>query len=115
MTLVMLTLLMVPEPLRTVQVCDGLEGWVLTVTEKAALLASRSPKTKLPLALKLKSSLSLIWSTSPDPLIPVTVPPTVYLVPPEMGHPDRANPRALTITRACVFTNALRKILQPRL
>src|ERR1700722_3274445 len=111
MTLVMSDLLMLPEALRAVQVCAGLEGWVATVTEKAAPLPSRVPKTKPPLALKGKLSPPLICNTRPLPRSPVRVPPTVYVVPPAMGHPHSAHPSATIITTR-VFIIALRKILQ---
>src|ERR1700743_1797886 len=94
MTLVMPDLSMVPEPLRTVQVWVGFEGWLLTVTAYAALLARRVPNTKSPLPVKLKPSPPLSSSTRPDPLKPVTVPPTVYFEPPVIGQPDNASPPA---------------------
>src|SRR5450432_4127935 len=106
MTLVMPALLIVPDPLRTKQVCDGVKGCVLTVTEKAALLSSRVPKTKPPLPLKLRSSLPLSCSTRPEPLNPVTVPPTVYFALPVMGQPDRASTAVLTTAMTSNFTKA---------
>ena len=113
MTLVTLALSIVPEPLRTVQFSAGLEGCVTTVTEKAALLSSRVPKSKVPLPLKLKESPPLSCSTKPEPVSPVTVPPTVYFAPPVMGHPDRVSAAAPNATLGNSFTSALRKKLQP--
>src|SRR5882757_9249076 len=70
---------MVPEPLWTVQVCVGFDGWVLTVTEYALLVLTPDLKVKAPLAVTLRSLPELSWSTSPDPRRPVTIPPTLYL------------------------------------
>src|SRR5580704_8071821 len=104
MTLPMLILSIVPEPLRTVQVCVGLEGCVITVTEYAALLSSRVPKTKVPLPLKLRESPPFSCSTKPEPLNPVTVPPTVYLAPPVMGQPDKTSAAAPSAAVSNLFT-----------
>src|ERR1700722_7214466 len=104
MTLPMLALLIAPEPLRTVQVCVGFDGCVITVTEYAALLSSLVPKTKVPLPLKLKESPPLSSSVRPDPLNPVTVPPTVYVPPPLMGQPDKTSAAAPSATIGNTFT-----------
>jgi hypothetical protein len=62
------------------------------------------PKTKVPLPLKLKESPPLSSKVRPDPLNPVTVPPTVYVPPPLMGQPDNTSAAALSATIGNTFT-----------
>src|SRR5271166_2132876 len=76
-TFVMLLLPMVPLPLAIAQACGGFVGWVLTVTAKAPL-ASGVANVNGPLAPMVRSSPPLFCSARPDPLNPVTVPPTVW-------------------------------------
>jgi hypothetical protein len=67
----------VPLPLTTVQVCEGLEGGVATVTLKALPVATAVGKVKGPLAEIVRLSPVLFCRTIPVPVIPVTVPPMV--------------------------------------
>jgi hypothetical protein len=67
-------------------------------------LSSRVPKAKVALALKLKESPPLSSSTKPDPIKPVTVPPTVYLAPPPMGQPASARAAAIHAALRNLFT-----------
>jgi hypothetical protein len=65
----------VPLPLTTVQVCEGLEGGVATVTLKGLPVATAVGKVKGPLAEIVRLSPVLFCRTIPVPVIPVTVPP----------------------------------------
>src|SRR3981081_1276634 len=75
----------VPLPLTTVQVCDGLEGGVATVTLKALPVATGVGKVKVPLAVIERLSPVLFCRTIPVPVSPVTVPPMVNEEPPDPG------------------------------
>ena len=66
----------VPVPPLTVQVCP--DGWVRTVTEYAAPLASFVGNVKEPLAVTERLSPPLSCSTT-VPASPDTVPPTEYV------------------------------------
>ncbi len=68
---------MVPPGLDMPQVCVGEEGWVSTVTRYSRPSVTAVAKVKLPLPLMVRLSPPLFCSTSPLPVRPATVPPTV--------------------------------------
>src|SRR5690349_2607823 len=62
----------VPDAFATVHVCVGPPGCFLTVTLKAAPLATGVANANAPSALIVRSSPPLFWRTSPVPTRPVT-------------------------------------------
>src|SRR5579862_250763 len=73
----------VPLPLLIAHTCVGLDGWVSTATAYAPPLATAVLKVKVVApALTERLLPPLFCSTSPLPVRPETVPPTVYVVEP---------------------------------
>src|SRR4029077_12461186 len=71
----------VPLPLVTTQLCDGLLGWVSTVTAYAEPTFTAVLNVKFPVAVTDKLSPPLFCSTRPVPASPVTAPPMVTVPP----------------------------------
>src|SRR4051812_18364180 len=68
-----------PVPFVTVHVWLGADGCDFTVTAKSAPLGTGDVKTKSPSDVIVRSFPRLFCRTSPDPVSPVTFPPTVKL------------------------------------
>src|SRR5580704_9918040 len=76
----------VPLPAATRQVCDGLVGWVRTVTAYPPPLAMVVVKVKEPFAVTVRLLAALSCRTTDSPVAsPLTVPPIVNGPPAEPG------------------------------
>ena len=65
----------VPVPAETAQLCDGFEGWDLTVTAYEFPSGTVAAKTNVPDAPIDRSLPLLFCRTRPEPVRPVTLPP----------------------------------------
>jgi hypothetical protein len=120
----------VPVPPATVHVCDGLLGWVPTVTAYAPPFATavwKVNETDVPVpGVMVSLSVPLSIKTKPVPVKPVTVPPIVYvavvggvvlpppppLLPPGMPlHEARISAVRVMLARANIFLAGIIEIL----
>jgi hypothetical protein len=108
-----------PLPFATVQVCEGVVGWVRMVTSKGLALAIAVAKVKAPFALIVSLSPPLSCKTRPVPVRPATVPPMVKVEeddglpdPPELlavlGDPVQPN---MTIEAATIRSDLVRAFI----